>query len=65
MRSCAAAKARGAGPREQCSPLWPPIDDSQAVGADLGTERAWIDPPLQHASGVDAGQTVHSWIEGV
>jgi hypothetical protein len=45
--------------------LWTSVDESQAVSADFGAEYAWINPSLQHARGVDAGQTVDSGIEGV
>src|SRR5688572_3933978 len=65
MRGCAAAEAREACSRQQRSSLWSPVDESLAVGTDLGAEHTRIDPALQHASGVDARLTVDSGIEGV
>src|SRR5215207_3731367 len=65
MDGRATPEARGAGPRQQRSPERAPIDETEAIGPDLGAECARIDPAFQHPSRVDAGQTVHSRIEGV
>jgi hypothetical protein len=59
------AEAWRAGSRHQRSPLWSPVNETQAVGANLSAERAGIYPALEHASGVNTGQTIDARIEGI
>jgi hypothetical protein len=62
-RTAAEASASGSG--QQRAPRRATVGDAQAIGADFSAEESGIDTALEHAVGVDTGQTVSMGIEGV